>query len=419
MMKMNERQRWGLAVVGLGLVLILALLAVWACAPEDDEIVALGVTHFSGLDVTGDETDLLVVDQTSTGDIIELRDDGTVVWRVADGGAVTQTGAGTFSGNTTLGDAITDNIYVYGQMRSYDGTDNWADISDVSALGRGNGWHSAYNITGWGSSSDFQALFANTQVTATMPTTRTIYGIEGKSTFKAVVGTGNATGIGIMGKVVAKTTATIPEGYGIYSRVETDGSNDVITAGANFMADLDNSGTITTSRVIYTEADTWTYGLDLSAGTFTNDIVGQNSETISNSPNGEWDFGSANLDTSGDIEGDDLNAGSTVDVGTWLNFSAQTTLAIGADETITPTGTYQVITSTEAITCDTTTCIADGGETGDVLILRNGNAADAITIDGTGANVECKANVALGASDTLMLIWNGSDWNCLANYDNS
>lgn len=114
-----------------------------------------------------------------------------------------------------------------------------------------------------------------------------------------------------------------------------------------------------------------------------------------------------------------IDGSADVDVGTWLNLSLQSTIAITEGDTITPTGTYQVITSSIACTTSTSTAIANGGETGDVLILRNGNAANAIVVDGTGANVECKANVSLGASDALMLIWNGSDWNCVSNYDNS
>lgn len=119
-----------------------------------------------------------------------------------------------------------------------------------------------------------------------------------------------------------------------------------------------------------------------------------------------------------DITGS-LDGSADVDVGTWLNLSVQSTLAITDGTTITPTGSYHVLTSTAPYTTSTSTAIADGSETGDLLILRNGNAADNIEIDGTGANVECKANVILGASDTLTLIWNGSDWNCVSSYDNS
>jgi hypothetical protein len=57
--------------------------------PSPLDIEVLGVTHFSGMEVSGSETDELVVNQTSTGDVVEFRDNGTVVFRVADGGTVT------------------------------------------------------------------------------------------------------------------------------------------------------------------------------------------------------------------------------------------------------------------------------------------------------------------------------------------
>jgi hypothetical protein len=60
--------------------------------PEPSDVEALGVSHFSGMQVQGSETDELVVDQTSTGDIVELRDNGTVVWRLSDGGNIYHNG---------------------------------------------------------------------------------------------------------------------------------------------------------------------------------------------------------------------------------------------------------------------------------------------------------------------------------------
>jgi hypothetical protein len=58
---------------------------------EQPEIAARGISHFSGLDITGAETtDLVVFDQTSTGDILELQDNDTTVWTFADGGTATQ-----------------------------------------------------------------------------------------------------------------------------------------------------------------------------------------------------------------------------------------------------------------------------------------------------------------------------------------
>jgi len=87
---------------------------------------------------------------------------------------------------------------------------------------------------------------------------------------------------------------------------------------------------------------------------------------------------------------------------------------------LTPTASYIVMTSSAEYTSSTTTPIITTTATaGDVVILRNGNASDALNIDGVGGTVECKANVAIGASDTLTLIFNGSDWNCVSSYDNS
>ena len=110
---------------------------------------------------------------------------------------------------------------------------------------------------------------------------------------------------------------------------------------------------------------------------------------------------------------------SSASVGTWVKLGAQSAISVTAAMTIAPTGTYQPLTSDGAKTCNTTTCIANGTTAGDLLILRNANVTGDITIDGGGGNVECKSDVVVGVGDTLTLIWNGSDWNCLANHDNS
>lgn len=102
-----------------------------------------------------------------------------------------------------------------------------------------------------------------------------------------------------------------------------------------------------------------------------------------------------------------------------LRLTAQTETVTGS-WTITPTASYIVLTSTLEVTSSTTAAITTtAAVAGDIVVLRNGNASDAINIDGTGGTIECKADVALGASDTLTLIFNGTEWNCIATYDNS
>jgi len=153
--------------------------------------------------------------------------------------------------------------------------------------------------------------------------------------------------------------------------------------------------------------------------------------------NGDLDVdGTTNLDVT-DIDGA-VDMATTATVGTGLTVTSggvtvtaggltvtaggltlgQQSETVTATFVITPTAPYIVITSDAAYTSDTTTPIV-AGTTGQVITIRNGNASDDLTIDGTGGTVECKGDVALGASDTLTLIYNGSDWNCLAGYDNS
>lgn len=110
---------------------------------------------------------------------------------------------------------------------------------------------------------------------------------------------------------------------------------------------------------------------------------------------------------------------SSMSVGTWLKMASQTPVVVSAGSTITPTGTLQPLTSASGVTTSTSLAIGNGATAGDVLILRNANASDTITIDGTGGNVECKTDKVLGAQDTLTLIWNGDDWVCLSLSDNS
>lgn len=115
----------------------------------------------------------------------------------------------------------------------------------------------------------------------------------------------------------------------------------------------------------------------------------------------------------------DTDLGDTAIDG-WLNLAAQTTEVVGAGAVIVPTGTYQPLSAAAAVTTDTTTPITAGTTAGDMLILGNvGTVTNTITIDGTGGNVDCKANVVLTAPDTLTLIWSGTAWICLSNYDNS
>ena len=100
----------------------------------------------------------------------------------------------------------------------------------------------------------------------------------------------------------------------------------------------------------------------------------------------------------------------------WLILTPSTVISVTSGGIITPTGTLQGLTSGSAVTTSTSTAIANGTTSGQLLILFNKNTSDAITIDGAGANVECGGNQALGATDHLVLQWQTDDWECVGKF---
>ena len=122
-------------------------------------------------------------------------------------------------------------------------------------------------------------------------------------------------------------------------------------------------------------------------------------------------------------DGEDGYIEGLVEFGSDFVSGAQSTFTVDFAFPITPTGLYQPLDSADLGDGDgaaVTDIAAPTDDTiGKQLILHNINASQVITIDGTGATVECKTDVVLGAGDTLTLLWNGDDWNCLASYDNS
>jgi len=102
--------------------------------------------------------------------------------------------------------------------------------------------------------------------------------------------------------------------------------------------------------------------------------------------------------------------------GDWLLLTPSTVISVTSGGIITPTGTLQGMTSGSAVTTSTSTAIANGTTSGQLLILFNKNATDAITIDGAGANVECGGNQAIGPTDHLVLEWQTDDWECVGKF---
>ena len=110
---------------------------------------------------------------------------------------------------------------------------------------------------------------------------------------------------------------------------------------------------------------------------------------------------------------------TVLDFSEFLAATEQTAVVVGVQTSITPTGTYQPITSGAAVSTSLTTAILDGTVNGQLLILVNENVADAITIV-DGANTEMGGDKVLtgGEGDSLFLMWDGADWLCIGYNDN-
>jgi hypothetical protein len=96
------------------------------------------------------------------------------------------------------------------------------------------------------------------------------------------------------------------------------------------------------------------------------------------------------------------------------------TVSITGSFIITPTRSNILLTSTLAVTSSTSAAIITStASAGDLLIIRNDNASDAIVLDGAGGTLECGANITLGADDVVTVMYDGAgDWRCVALRDN-
>ena len=187
---------------------------------------------------------------------------------------------------TALGDTATDSIRVYGQMFSsnYTGSSKWVPVYVPGALKNPSLWFCGVRWYG----EPTAGYCAGLQVSSILDTaaaTGEHNGIEGKATSE-VTTTGSAVLNGVYGKIhVGGTSKTNVLSYGVHSILDI-ASGNTLTDGANFYAEMSNSGTLTAGDAFRTGPGTWTYGLDLNGSTFTADIRLHNGATINNGASG-------------------------------------------------------------------------------------------------------------------------------------
>jgi hypothetical protein len=205
---------------------------------------------------------------------------------------------------------------------------------------------------------------------------------------------GNVTG-DLTGDVTGNVTGDVSGATGVFTTSVTSPS---------FVGDLSGSasgatGAFTTSVTtpILASNVAVTGTLDVQGGA----ITLQNDETIGNAVNGTIVMTADNVDVSGDMV-----------VSLFGRFERQAPIEATAGGTITPTGTYQPITSTGNIgLSDLVPTTA-----GDLLILIN-ESDTTITITDT-ATTMLSGNIALGQYDSLTLFCDGTNWVELATTNN-
>ena len=334
----------------------------------------------SGANFEGANTDQLIVDQTSTGDIVEFRNSGTVRWRLAYDGTITSSGAQNFTGDVTVaGDVgVTGNLAVTGDITDtgYVLIDGSADEIQLTVQAYTTPTTQVFVVENSGGTDKFTVdSSGNTVVVGTL-------GVSGATTVADVTSSGTITATTFIGALTGNVTGNL--------------TGDVTSSGTSSFADVDASGTITATTFI-----------GALTGNVTGDVTSSGTSSF------------ADVDASGTITATTGFIGGLVDVGSWLSLSAGT-VAIADGESITATATYMQVTSADTVTMTNTSIpIVAGTRVGDMLIIENANAVFVINVDGTGGTVECKADLALGSHDTATLLWNGSAWICISLYDNS
>lgn len=103
-----------------------------------------------------------------------------------------------------------------------------------------------------------------------------------------------------------------------------------------------------------------------------------------------------------------IKMNSTVTIGNFYTLD-QETKEMYNDHIILPSKSFISLFAQNPVTLSATKAIVDGTFIGQVLLLKGTSDVNTITIN-DNSNTKLVANRTLGEDDTLMLIWNGSDW---------
>lgn len=406
-------QKYHWPVVFFALFAFIYFIVVIAFPTDATGRPPLGVTNLDSLhlsDTGGTSQPVLKANQKGTGKIVEFLDNGTPVWSLSDGGAISgnQTiegardaatgtdyfltvegnndglvaGAKTYglyidmereAGDITTGGDLDDagmKIRVTNKMTSSTAGNTLRGF-DVSAKNDNDdgtitnligGLVSIQTDTGAGDVNVAKAMEINTTVNA--PVTDTLMVIDIRHFRQTAIEPTQEIGVRIRN---SSTTGT----------------------GADAALWIDSDGTAPTNN--------WDYAIDISGADInTADLRLENGETISNQTD------------------------TVIQISSFFAFEEGTTQDLGATFIITPTASYQPITNSTggSITSSATTAIADGPIPGTWLFICNEDAQDMVVKDGANTKIGGDITLTGGADDCLTVVWNGADWVGQAFHDN-
>ena len=119
------------------------------------------------------------------------------------------------------------------------------------------------------------------------------------------------------------------------------------------------------------------------------------------------------LEVDGELEADGaIDADNKLTLASWIAFDAQS-YATSAGGVLTPTATFVNATSGGSHAIG----IADGTDTGQLLII-NHDGGPTVTLDESEYNGNTGGDIAMDATDIVVLVWDGAEWLKIAHGDN-
>lgn len=207
---------------------------------------------------------------------------------------------------TAISTGDTDAVKMHGFLATRNAADDsmYIPVADSSGYERGVKLCYAPVLNNGGY---FDAVYANVKVASSSTPGGTVRGLESKATIEGNMAS-SAEAHAIMGKVnVAGTGGQVDTAVGVESLIETEASGAITTAyGFRASAGTAMNATTAIGFALKDAGATtkWDLGIDFNGVTFDTsgkEIRGRNAETISNATDGAWDFGAANLVTTGRV----------------------------------------------------------------------------------------------------------------------